>query len=70
MAETNMTDMNQPIRTAQFNASVGQEQLSYIFEHCVKVNPITVGKCLRCGKRRPRNEYLKAINKSKQAQNF
>lgn len=70
MAETNMNDKNQPVRTAQFNASVGQEQLSYICAHCGKVNPITAGKCLRCGKRRPRNEYLKAINKSKQAQDF
>ena len=44
--------------------------MSYICAHCGKVNPITAGKCLRCGKRRPRNEYLKAINKSKQAQDF
>ena len=70
MADTNKTDMNQPVRTAQFNASIGQEQLSYICAHCGKVNPITAGKCLRCGKRRPRNEYLRVINKSKQAQDF
>ena len=70
MAETNMTDKNQPVRTAQFNASVGQEQLSYICAYCGKVNPIVAGKCLRCGKRRPRNEYLNVMSKSKQAQNF
>ena len=70
MAETNMTDKNQPVRTAQFNASVGQEQLSYICAYCGKVNPIVAGKCLRCGKRRPRNEYLNVMSKSKQAQSF
>lgn len=70
MAETNMTDKNQPVRTAQFNASVGQEQLSYICAYCGKVNPIVAGKCLRCGKRRPRNEYLNVMSKTKQAQSF
>ena len=70
MADTNMTDKNQPVRTAQFNASVGQEQLSYICAYCGKVNPIVAGKCLRCGKRRPRNEYLNVMSKTKQAQSF
>ena len=70
MAETNMTDKTQPVRTAQFNASVGQEQLSYICAYCGKVNPIVAGKCLRCGKRRPRNEYLNVMSKTKQAQSF
>ena len=70
MAETNVTDKDRPIRTAKFNASVGEEQLSYICAYCGKVNPITAGKCLRCGKRRPRNEYLKAIGKSSEAEDF
>ncbi len=70
MAETKTTDKNSSVRTAEFNASIGQEQLSYICAYCGKVNPITAGKCLRCGKRRPRNEYLNAMNKAKQTQDF
>ncbi len=59
-----------PVRTAEFNASVGQEQLSYICAYCGKVNPIAAGKCLRCGKRRPRSEYLNALNRTRQTNDF
>lgn len=43
------------------------EQLSYICEYCGKVNVITAPNCVRCGKRRPRAEYVKAMNRLKRA---
>ncbi len=48
-------------RTADVNTTA--EQLSYICKYCGKVNAISAPNCIRCGKRRPRNEYLDAMKK-------
>lgn len=43
------------------------EQLSYICKYCGKVNSISAPNCIRCGKRRPRNEYLNAMKRLDQS---
>jgi hypothetical protein len=48
-------------------ANISLDQLSYICEYCGKVNSIASPNCVRCGKRRPRSEYLNAMNKIKNA---
>lgn len=62
-----MADNNNVPNEAEFDATTDVnltvEQLSYICEYCGKVNKISSANCVRCGKRRPRSEYLKAMDK-------
>ena len=44
--------------------SFNQDQLTYVCEYCGKVSPIADGKCGRCGKRRPRNAYMEAVERA------
>ena len=61
-----MADKNKNVDKEQFDTekdvNLSMEQLSYICEYCGKVNPIGAANCVRCGKRRHRNEYVKAMN--------
>lgn len=52
----------------EMELNVSLDQLSYICEYCGKVNPIAAPSCARCGKRRPRSEYVNAMNRIKNAQ--
>ena len=52
---------------AEMELNVSLDQLSYICEYCGKVNAISSPNCVRCGKRRPRSEYINAMNKIKNA---
>ena len=45
------------------DVNLSVEQLSYICKYCGKVNSISAPNCIRCGKRRPRNEYLDAMKR-------
>lgn len=47
------------------SAGLNIDRLSYICDYCGKVNQIGAPRCVRCGKRRPRNEYINAMNKIK-----
>lgn len=47
-------------KEAQIN--LDKERLTYICDYCGKVNSIDQPRCSRCGKRRPRNEYIKAVS--------
>ena len=74
MADTINTEVtNAPQNTAVSNketemaVNTGMEQLSYICEYCGKVNAISSPNCVRCGKRRPRSEYINAMNKARNA---
>ncbi len=81
MAETTMTDttyerkempMTEEPKAADLAAkemalNVSLDQLSYICGYCGKVNAISSPNCVRCGKRRPRSEYINAMNKLKNA---
>ena len=60
----------QPTTTQEdeMELNVSLDQLSYICEYCGKVNPIAAASCGRCGKRRPRSEYVNAMNRIKNAQ--
>lgn len=51
-------------------ANLSMDQLSYICEYCGKINAIAAPNCVRCGKRRPRSEYINAMNKIKNAQSI
>ena len=51
-------------------ANLSMDQLSYICEYCGKINAIVAPNCVRCGKRRPRSEYINAMNKIKNAQSI
>lgn len=72
-AETTAPATPEP-QTDGFSASeemelnVSLDQLSYICEYCGKVNAISSPSCVRCGKRRPRSEYVNAMNKLKNAE--
>lgn len=45
------------------SANLGAGDLSYICDYCGKVNPLGALRCSRCGKRRPRSQYVEAMNK-------
>ncbi len=51
----------------EMEVNVSLDQLSYICEYCGKVNAISSPNCVRCGKRRPRSEYLNAMGKMRNA---
>lgn len=51
----------------EMELNVSLDQLSYICEYCGKVNAISSPSCVRCGKRRPRSEYVNAMNKLRNA---
>lgn len=42
--------------------------LTYICDYCGKVNSLKAPRCVRCGKRRPRSEYIKAMNSIRSAE--
>lgn len=52
---------------SEMDINVSLDQLSYICEYCGKVNAISSPRCARCGKRRPRSEYLSAMEKVRNA---
>lgn len=52
-------------KEAQIN--LDKDRLTYICDYCGKVNSVDEPRCTRCGKRRPRNEYIKAINAVREA---
>ncbi|MDD4316404.1 MAG: hypothetical protein PHC84_04525 [Clostridia bacterium] len=60
-----------PAKDADFEKeaqiSLDRERLTYICDYCGKVNSVDEPRCTRCGKRRPRSEYIKAINTIKEA---
>ncbi|HKL73747.1 MAG TPA: hypothetical protein VJ903_02525 [Clostridia bacterium] len=70
MAEKN----NQMVASADFdkekNVGLNADSLSYICDYCGKVNQIGASRCVRCGKRRPRSEYIGAMNKLKTAKSI
>lgn len=51
----------------EMELNVSVDQLSFICEYCGKVNAISSPSCVRCGKRRPRSEYINAMNRLKNA---
>ena len=75
MAEAITTDITRDETTAmpdpaaaEMELNVSLDQLSYICEYCGKVNAISSPGCVRCGKRRPRSEYINAMNKVRNAE--
>lgn len=52
-----------PTTQGDTNVNLTIEQLSYICKYCGKVNAIDAPNCVRCGKRRPRNEYVNAMKR-------
>ncbi|HHT83826.1 MAG: hypothetical protein ACOYEC_01735 [Christensenellales bacterium] len=55
-------------REVQLN--LDKERLTYICDYCGKVNGISEPRCARCGKRRPRGEYIKAVSAVRNARKF
>lgn len=51
--------------------SLDRSRLTYICDICGKVNPIDTPdkRCTRCGKKMPRSEYVKALQRIKEAKN-
>lgn len=51
--------------------SLDRSRLTYICDICGKVNPIDTPdkRCSRCGKKMPRSEYVKALQRIKEAKN-
>lgn len=51
--------------------SLDRSRLTYICDICGKVNPIDTPdkRCVRCGKKMPRSEYVKALQRIKEAKN-
>lgn len=50
--------------------NLDRSRLTYICDVCGKVNPIDAKQCLRCGKKRPRSDYINALNKIKNSKNL
>lgn len=46
----------------ELQLNIDKEKLTFICDYCGKVNGIKAPRCVRCGKRRPRNEYIKAMS--------
>jgi len=67
MAE-NMNNVNPTNSDKSTDVNLTVEQLSYICKYCGKVNAISAPNCVRCGKRRPRNDYLNAMKRLGQSQ--
>lgn len=63
MADKNYNADNKAQFDTESDVNLSMEQLSYICEYCGKVNAIGAANCVRCGKRRPRNQYLKAMSR-------
>lgn len=75
--DTAVTEVNAPeVNTTKHDAttemavSVSLDSMSYVCEYCGKVNAITSPGCVRCGKRRPRSEYIAAMNRVRNADNM
>ena len=54
----------------ELQINLDRERLTYICDYCGKVNQIDNARCSRCGKRRPRNEYIKAMNTIREAKSL
>lgn len=63
MAEKMNDIENKATFDKETDVNLSVEQLSYICKYCGKVNSISAPNCIRCGKRRPRNEYLDAMKR-------
>lgn len=63
MAERMNDIENKATFDKETDVNLSVEQLSYICKYCGKVNSISAPNCIRCGKRRPRNEYLDAMKR-------
>ncbi len=63
MAEKMNDIENKATFDKETDVNLSMEQLSYICKYCGKVNSISAPNCIRCGKRRPRNEYLDAMRR-------
>lgn len=50
-----------PLAMEDAQIEFNRDSLTYICDYCGKVNSIDSPRCLRCGKRRPRKEYINAI---------
>lgn len=50
--------------------NLDRSRLTYICDVCGKVNPIDAKQCLRCGKKRPRSDYINALTKIKNSKNL
>lgn len=50
--------------------NLDRSRLTYICGVCGKVNPIDAKQCLRCGKKRPRSDYINALTKIKNSKNL
>ncbi len=70
MAEKNINANNEEQFNTELQVGLNLDQLSYICEYCGKVNSISATHCIRCGKRRPRNEYVAAMSKVKNAKSI
>ncbi|HHU43832.1 MAG: hypothetical protein QM214_03590 [Bacillota bacterium] len=64
-APSENVDLNQTSLVEDFEKesqiNLDPERLTYICDYCGKVNHIDEPRCLRCGKRRPRSEFVKAM---------
>lgn len=60
-ATENLTKANADFEK-EVQINLDRERLTYICDYCGKVNHVDVARCSRCGKRRPRSEYIKAMN--------
>lgn len=70
MADKNINTNNEEQFDTELQVNLNLDQLSYICEYCGKVNSISATHCIRCGKRRPRNEYVMAMSKIKNAKSI
>jgi hypothetical protein len=70
MAENNNKMVANAVFEKEKNTGLSMDQLSYICDYCGKVNQIGSPRCVRCGKRRPRSEYINAMNKIKSTKNI
>lgn len=70
MAENNKKMVANADFEMEKNVGLNADSLSYICDYCGKVNQIAASRCVRCGKRRPRSEYIGAMNKLKTAKSI
>jgi len=70
MAENNKKMVANADFEKEKNVILDIDNLSYICDYCGKVNQMGAPRCVRCGKRRPRSEYIDAMNKIKSAKSI
>lgn len=52
----------------ELQVNLDKEKLTYICDYCGKVNSMKAPRCVRCGKRRPRSEFIKAMSNIRAAE--